>query len=159
MNGPTLAHARQPRAVRSLRERLIQTLWFEALGLALISPLFAQIAGGSAGESLVVLAVLSVAVMAWSALYNAAFDWVEHRRTGRVASDRPHGLRLVHTVGLEVSVLVVTWPLLVALTPLGWGEALAADVGLTLAYTLYGYLFHLGFDQLRPVRPGASDPR
>jgi uncharacterized membrane protein len=155
---PTLAHARRPRAVRSPRERLIQTLWFEALGLAIVSPLFAQVAGGSAGESFILLAVLSAAVMVWSALYNTAFDWVEHRRTGRLASDRPHSLRLVHAVGHEVTAVVVTWPLIVALTSLSWLEALAADIGLTLAYALYGYLFHLGFDQWRPVCTESSEP-
>lgn len=154
----TTSITRQPPAVRSPRERLIQTLWFEALGLALISPLFAQFAGGSAGESLVVLAVLSAAVMGWSALYNTVFDGVEHRRTGGVASDRPHGLRLAHTISHEATAVVVTWPLIFALTPLGWLDALTADIGLTLAYAAYGYLFHLGFDQLRPVRSGASDP-
>jgi len=111
--------AAQPRAaLRSARERLIQTLCFEALGLAIVCPLFAFFAGTSAGESLLVLVVLSVAVMGWAALYNTAFDWVELHRTGRVASDRPHGLRLVHGAGLEFSATLVTWPLIVWLTPL-----------------------------------------
>ena len=145
-----------PGAIRSGRERLIQTLWFEALGLLIVSPLFAHFAGASIGESLVVLIVLSFAVMGWSALYNTAFDLIEVRRTGRVASDRPHGLRIAHTIGLEVTAALVTWPLIVALTTLGWLEALVADIGLTLTYTLYGYLFHLGFDHLRPVRVGAK---
>lgn len=145
-----------PGATRSRRERLIQTLWFEALGLAVVSPLFAHFAGASMGESLVVLMVLSIAVMSWSALYNTAFDLIEVRCTGRVASDRPHGLRIAHTIGLEVTAALLTWPLIVALTTLGWLEALVADIGLTLTYALYGYLFHLGFDRLRPVCIDAS---
>ena len=142
--------------IRSRRERLIQTLWFEALGLAIVSPLYAHFADALMGESLVVLMVLSIAVMGWSALYNTAFDLIEFRCTGRVASDRPHGLRIAHTTGLEVTAALVTWPLLVALTPLGWVEALVADIGLTLTYALYGYLFHLGFDRLRPIYRDAS---
>jgi uncharacterized membrane protein len=145
-------------ALRSRRERVIQTLWFEALGLALVSPLFAQFVGGSSAESLLVLAVLSVAVAGWSALYNAAVDWVELRCADRVASDRPHRWRLVHAVGLEVTAALLTWPLIVALTPLGWLDALVADIGLTVAYTVYGYLFHLAFDRLRPVRAELPDP-
>lgn len=139
-------------ALRSRRERLIQTLWLEALGLLLVSPLFAWIAGTSAVHSVAVLLVLSAAVMAWSALYNTAFDHVEARFTGRVASDRPHGLRAVHAVGHELSAAFVTWPLIVGLTSLGWLQALAADLALTLAYAVYGYLFHWVFDRLRPVR-------
>jgi uncharacterized membrane protein len=142
--------------LRSPRERLIQTLCFEAVGLAIITPVFAIFAGTSAGESVLVLVVLSATVMGWAALYNTSFDWVELRHTGRVASDRPHRLRLVHSVGLEISASLVTWPLIVWLTPLGWIEALVAELGLTLAYAVYGYLFHLGFDRLRPVRAGVG---
>lgn len=145
-------------ALRTRRERVIQTLWFEALGLALVSPLFAQFVGGSSAESLLVLAALSVVVTGWSALYNTAVDWVELRCTGRVASSRPHRWRLLHAVGLEATAALLTWPLIVALTPLGWLDALVADIGLTVAYTVYGYLFHLAFDRLRPVRAERPDP-
>ena len=154
------SRAAQPHgAIRSRRERLIQTLWFEALGIVIVSPLFAHFAGPSLGKSIIVLTALSVTMMCWSALYNTAFDLIEVRCTGRVASDRPHSLRVVHAIGNEATALIVTWPLMVALTPLAWLQALAAEIGLTLAYVLYGYLFHLGFDRLRPVRAGASDDR
>ena len=142
--------------LRSRRERALQTLCFEALGLALVSPLFAWFAGASAGDSLLVLAALSLAVMCWSALYNTLFDLLDLRCTGRVASARPQGLRVLHALGLETTAVLVTWPLLVWLTPLGWIEALAAELGLTAAYAVYGYCFHLGFDRLRPVRGGAG---
>ena len=146
-----------PRAIRNLRERVIQTLCFELLGLALVAPLFAYFAGTTAGESFTLLLVLSIVVTLWSALYNSAFDLAELRLAGRVASARPHRWRAVHTIGLEASAIVLTWPLVVVFTPLGWHEALFADIGLTLAYVAYGYVFHLAFDRLRPVRvePGS----
>jgi uncharacterized membrane protein len=143
--------------IRSRRERLIQVLWFEALGLVIVGPLYAYVAGTSMGESLVLLIVLSIAMMCWSALYNTAFDMIEVRRTGRVASDRRHALRVMHTIGFEATAALVTLPLIVALTNLGWIEALVADIGLTLAYALYGYLYHLSFDRLRPVLNGARN--
>jgi uncharacterized membrane protein len=148
--------ARQYGAIRSRRERLIQTLCFEALGIVIVSPLFAHFAGPTLGQSIIVLTALSVTMMCWSALYNTAFDLVELRCTLRVASDRPHGLRVLHTIGNEVTALIVTWPLMVALTPLAWLQALAAEIGLTMVYALYGYLFHLGYDHLRPVEPTVS---
>ena len=151
--------ARPHGTIRSRRERVTQTLWFEALGLLIVCPLFAHVAGASTGESLTLLIVLSIAMMCWSALYNTAFDLIEHRCTGRVASDRPHRWRLVHAIALEASAVVVTWPLIIALTPLGRLQALVANIGLTLAYALYGYFFHLGFDRLRPVRVGATEAR
>jgi uncharacterized membrane protein len=159
MKNDDVAAVRPPRLLRSGRERLIQTLWFEALGLAIVSPLFGFFADTSAGESLVVLVALSIAVMGWAALYNTAFDRIEQRCTGRVASDRSPRWRVVHAVMLETSAVGVTWPLIVALTPLGWREALVVEIGLTLAYTAYGYVFHLGFDWLRPVARSAQATR
>ncbi len=148
---------RPARTIRSARERVIQTLWFEALGLAIVTPLYACFAGASMRESLVVLIVLSIAVAAWSGLYNTVFDLIEFRFSNRLASDRAHRMRVVQAIGLEVTAALVTWPLLVAVTTLGWLEALVADIGLTLTYVLYGYLFHLGFDRLRPVRIDVID--
>ncbi|MEP7297980.1 MAG: PACE efflux transporter [Burkholderiales bacterium] len=143
-------------AIRDLRERVIQTLWFELLGLALVAPLFAYFSGVSAGDSFALLLALAIVVTFWSGLYNSAFDLAELHLAGRVASERPHRWRVLHTVGLETSAIVLTWPLVVAFTTLGWREALLADIGLTLAYIAYGYVFHIAFDRLRPVQ---GEPR
>jgi len=145
-------------AVRGPRESLIQTLWFEALGLAIVSLPFAHFSGLTVGDSLAMLFTLSIVVMVWAAVHNSAFDRIEQRLTGRLASDRPQRWRVVHVLSLEVSAIVVTWPLVVALTPLSWLEAFFAEIGLTLAYVAYGYLFHLSFDRLRPVKcePGSA---
>lgn len=137
--------------LRGARERVIQTLCFEGLGLALVVPLYAWVAGAGVGDSLAMIAAVSVVVMAWSALFNTIFDIVERRRIGRVASDRPHGLRTLHALAHETSAVVVSCPVIYAMTPLSWGEAVLADLGLTLVYAGYAYLFHLAFDRLRPV--------
>ena len=149
--------------IRSWRERAAQTLWFEGIGLVLVAPLYAWASGSGGGESLLLVATLSLVVMAWAALYNTLFDLAERRCTGRVASDRPHGLRTVHAIGLEGSAVLLTWPVIWAMTDLSWTAALLADLGLTATYVVYGYAFHWAFDRLRPVvtlpakRVGAQD--
>ena len=137
--------------MRGVRERVIQTLAFEVVGLAIVSLPFAYLSGATAGDSLALLATLSIVITLWGALYNTAFDHIERRVAGRVASERPPRWRVLHALALEASALVVTWPLIVALTPLTWRQAIVAEVGLTLAYAAYGYCFHLAFDHLRPV--------
>jgi uncharacterized membrane protein len=62
----------------------------------------------------------------------------------------------VHAVLHEATAIVVTCPVIFAMTPLGWADALLADLGLTLVYAAYAYVFHLGFDRLRPVRPDTT---
>jgi uncharacterized membrane protein len=138
-------------AVRTWRERAIQTAAYELGGLLVVSPLWALAVGATAMESITLLVVLSATVVCWTAAYNTVFDVVEARVAGRVASSRPHGWRIVHAAGLEASSALATWPLIVWLADLGWLEALVADFGLTLSYALYGYVFHVTFDRLRPV--------
>lgn len=141
--------------LRNARERLLQTLLFEAGGLLLVTPLVAWVTGVRAGESLVLLVALSVAVMVWAAIYNTVFDGLEARLAGRVASARPHRLRVVHAIGLEVSSVLVTCPIIVWITELGWWQALAVDIALSLVYAAYGYAYHWAFDRWRPVQRGA----
>ncbi len=137
--------------VRSARERLHQTLCFEAGGLLLVTPLVVLATGQSVQGSAALLAALSLAVMAWAAVFNTVFDHVEHRLTGRVASARAPRWRLLHALLHEATAVLVTWPLIVALTGLGWMAALWADLGLTAVYAAYAYAFHRAYDRWRPV--------
>jgi uncharacterized membrane protein len=149
---------RRAAPVRSWRERALQTLAFELGGLLIVAPIWTLVTGATAAESVTLLICLSAAVMAWMAGYNTVFDLAEARLAGMVASDRPHARRVLHAVGLEVTSALVTWPLIAVVAGLGWLEALVADLGLTIAYAIYGYVFHLGFDRLRPVlrSPGGA---
>jgi uncharacterized membrane protein len=141
--------------VRSARERVIQTLSFEAGGLAVVAPLFALVMGTGLGTSFGLLLAVSVVVTLWTAFFNTAFDVIEHRLTGRVASDRSHRMRTLHAVMHEATAVIVSCPVIWALTDLSWIDALLVDLGLTLAYAVYAYIFHWSYDRLRPVRPRA----
>jgi uncharacterized membrane protein len=138
-------------SIRSARERAIQTLAFEAGGLLLVAPLYALVSDAGAGDSFTLLAILAAVVMAWAAAYNTTFDVLERCLTGRVASERPDRWRIVHAVGHEATAIVVTWPVIVALTGLGWWAALLTDLGLTFIYAAYAYGFHRLYDRWRPV--------
>lgn len=60
--------------LRSSRERIIQTLSFEAGGLLLVTPVDAVLFGSSMQHSLTLILCISVAVMLWSPLVNLGFD-------------------------------------------------------------------------------------
>lgn len=138
-------------ALRSPRERFIQTLCYEAGGWLLAVPLYVLVIGGTPAEGALLMAALAGAVMLWSPLHNTVFDWVDLRLSGRVASDRPHRWRMVHAVSHEVTTVVVTLPILIWLGGFDLWQALAVDVGLTAVYTVYAYGFHLVYDRWRPV--------
>ena len=51
---------------------------------------------------------------------------------------------------------MVTLPILIFFGGFGLLEALIVDVALTIFYTVYAFVFHLGYDRLRPVLPAAA---
>lgn len=137
--------------LRSARERVIQTVTFEVIGIALISPLYATFSGNTAVASIALIALLSAVIVTWSPVFNTVFDLAERRFTGRLACQRPHGLRMFHACMHEVSAILLTCPLLIWIGGHSLGAALTANVGLTLTYTIYTYFFHIAYDRVRPV--------
>ena len=138
-------------SLRSARERLIQTICYEAGGVLIAAPLYAAVFGATAVASTVLVVVLSIAVLIWSPLHNTLFDVAELRLTNRVASERPHKWRIIHAVSHESTSIVLTLPLIMWLGGHGFWEALAIDIGLTLLYVVYSYIFHIVYDRVRPV--------
>ncbi len=139
---------------RSFRECIFQTLLFEAGGLALATPLYEALAGPDARSPIVLLIALSLAVLFWSPLHNAAFDWLETRLTSRNVSDRPHRLRLLHAISHEVTPIAVTLPLIMLIGRHTLPAALAVNGGLTALYLAYAYAFYWMYNRMRPVGQG-----
>lgn len=124
---------------------------FEIGGLVLITPPFVWLTGVSPLDSLGLLAMIAAIAAVWNALYNTTFDWIEGRLTGRTADRRPVPLRVAHAIGFEGGLLLVSLPVVMAWTGMGWLQALLADVGLAAAYVVYAYVFNLGYDRVFPV--------
>lgn len=138
--------------LRSIHERVRQTLWFELGGVICVTPLYATLFGADGGQSLLLVLAMSIAAMVWSPLHNTAFDWLDLRLSGRVASDRPHLWRMVHAASHEITVMVATLPILIVLGGHGFWQAVLVDLGFSAFYAGYAYGFHLIYDHLRPVR-------
>jgi uncharacterized membrane protein len=142
--------------LRSARERVIQTLSYELGALLLVTPLYQWLFDASMSESLQLLVALSAAVLLWSPVHNTLFDALDARWFRRVASDRRGISRWVHAFSHEVSTLVVTLPLIVWIAGFSWWDALVLDLGLTLFYTAYAWVFHWCFDRLRPIKTACT---
>lgn len=142
----------QPR-LRSLPDRVRQIALFEIGGLLLIAPPFAWLSGVPMTDSLGLMAVLALMAAVWNGAYTTAFDWFEGRLTGRTADRRPFRLRCVHAAGFETGLLLMTLPVIVWWTGMGWVDALVADIGLAASYTLYALVFNLAYDRVFPIAP------
>lgn len=130
---------------------------FEIGGLVLITPPFAWLSGVPIADSLGLLAIAALIAALWNAVYNTAFDWVEGRITGRTADRRPFALRALQALGFEGGLLLMTLPVIMAWTGMGWLEALVADLGLATAYVIYAFVFNLGYDRIFPIEPNATE--
>ncbi len=144
--------------MRTLRDRIRQVILFELGGLILITPPFCWLSGQPAESSLGLLAVLALIASVWNAVYNTGFDWIEGRITGRSADQRPWLLRAAHAIGFEGGLLLMTLPVIVLWTGLGWWDALVADIGLALAYTGYAFVYNILYDRVFPISPAAGAP-
>ena len=137
--------------LRSPLDRVRQVVLFEIGGLLLITPPFVWASGMPAMNSLGLLALIALIAAGWNAVYNTSFDWIEGRLTGRTADRRPYRMRLLHASGFEGGLILLSLPIVIAWTGMGWIDALMADIGLALAYVLYAFVFNLGYDRVFPI--------
>ena len=147
----------KPPPLRSLPDRIRQVALFEVGGLLLITPPFVWLSGVPATDSLGLLALIALIAALWNTSYNTAFDWIEGRLTGRTADRRPMLGRCLHALGFESGLLLVSLPIIMWWTGMNWLEALIADIGLAITYTIYAFLFNLGYDRLFPIAPADGD--
>jgi uncharacterized membrane protein len=138
--------------IRNFRERVYQAVSCELGGILVAAPIYAVAAGAGAQESLLLILTLSVVATVWVLVHNAIFDLIEWKLVRRSASDRPQPMRLVHAVSLEATLTILTVPVVMVMGGHGFLEALMLDIGLTLVYLIYAYLFHMAYDWVRPVR-------
>ena len=137
--------------LRSLVDRLRQIALFEIGGLLLITPPFVWLSGVPLTDSLGLLALIAAIAALWNAAYNTSFDWLEGRLTGRTADHRPVLLRGVHAIGFEGGLLLISLPIIMRWTGMGWREALIADISLALTYVAYAFVFNLIYDHVFPI--------
>ncbi len=143
--------------LRSFWDRVRQISLFEVGGLLLITPPFAWLSGVPLSESAGLLALVALIAALWNASYNTCFDWFEGRLTGRTADRRPIRLRVLHAFGFEGGLLLMSLPVIMWWTGMGWLQALIADIGLAAAYVAYAFAFNLTYDRVFPIQPEMPD--
>ena len=137
--------------LRSARDRIRQVILFEVGGLILVTPPFVWASGVPLKDSIGLLALIALLAALWNAIYTTSFDWIEGRLTGRAADRRSKPWRVVHAFGFELGLLLMSLPIVMAWTAMGWFDALLADIGLAAAYVAYAFVFNLGYDRVFPI--------
>ena len=136
--------------MRTRADRIRHTLLYELFGLILCTPL----ASWALGRDLLRVGLLSVsmsgAAMICNYLFNLAFDHLL-LRMGRPVHVRPPWLRAIHALSFEASLTVLTVPLIMWWLDLSLWAALGTDLGYTLFFLAYTYLYNWAYDAVFPM--------
>lgn len=136
---------------RTTKERIVQSIVYEISGTLLATFAYLSFFGGSGWGALSTMVALSVAFVIYAPFFNAAFDWIEWRVARRVASDRPHRIRVLHAILLEGSDTFLAVPILMGMGGHSLLEAIATDLALLALHSAFAYIYYLAFDRLRPI--------
>ncbi|AKX45405.1 hypothetical protein AKN87_10135 [Thiopseudomonas alkaliphila] len=130
--------------MQGLKRKLVYVSLFETIAIVL-TMLLLMLLGHDSAHSGAVSVVISVIAVVWNLIWNYSFEAWERRQTVKGRSIRR---RLVHAVGFESGLALMTIPLLAWWLSIGVFEALALDIGLLLFFLLYTFVFNWGFDRI-----------
>ncbi len=130
--------------MQGLKRKLVYVSLFETIAIVLTT-LLLMLLGHDSAHSGAVSVVISVIAVVWNLIWNYSFEAWERRQTVKGRSIRR---RLVHAVGFESGLALMTIPLLAWWLSIGVFEALALDIGLLLFFLFYTFVFNWGFDRI-----------
>jgi uncharacterized membrane protein len=137
---------------RSARERFAQAVLYEVIALVLLTPVYSFALDLPMDNSFATMLMISVAVVIWVWIYNTIFDRVMLAKTGRLAHDKTTRLRILHAGLYELTVTFIAVPIILVMSGKPIWVALLADIGFSMIFAIYTYVFYLIYDRLRPVR-------
>ncbi len=148
----------QPIITRTPMDRLRHTLMFEALLLTLLAPMMSLMLNRDIVDVGMLSVVISIKAMLINPVFNYFFDRIDVRQ-GRVPTERKLLGRVIHAMGLEVTLTATSLPLIVWWLDVTFMQALVVDMVMIFAVMAYTLVFNWGYDRVFPVaQPAASLP-
>ncbi len=129
----------------SVKERIFHAVLFE-VGAVLVSILVIKLFGSHDTSSATFVSVLmAIIAMAWNFIFNWGFD--KFFPGDRL--ERGVGLRIFHVILFEAGLLVATVPLIAYILEVTLWQAFMMDLSLTIAITIYAFIFNWAYDYIR----------
>ena len=146
--------------MRTNRDRIRHALWFEVIGLILITPLGALAFSMPLHDIGIISAGSATIAMLWNYGFNYGFDRVMLRLSG--STSKTIMIRVLHAILFELGLLVMLMPLIAWYLGVSLWQALIMDVSFALFYMGYAFVFNLAYDHLFPIpetdRPTTPGP-
>lgn len=129
----------------SFVERIVHSILFE-LGAIVIGMVVLLVMGQEdMGHSALLVVLLSLSAVIWSFIYNWIFD--QFAKGDRLA--RTTMTRVIHAIGMEGGLLIVTVPLIAYMLDMDVWTAFLTDIAMTLVILVYTYIYNWIYDRLR----------
>ncbi|KFK92832.1 MULTISPECIES: multidrug/biocide efflux PACE transporter [unclassified Serratia (in: enterobacteria)] len=130
---------------KSLIERIVHAVSFEAIAIAICAPIGAWLLDRSLLQMGSLTIMLSTVAMLWNMAYNIVFDrlWP----TGRVK--RNLKVRVFHALGFEGGFIVIGLPLVALVMNMSLAQAFMLEIGFFLFFLPYTLCYNWVYDTLR----------
>lgn len=126
-------------------ERILHMVLFELVALILMATLATLITGNGAGKMAGLAIALSLIAMGWNYIYNYGYDKV----FGADRSKRTAKVRILHGLGFELGMMIISFPVLMWTLQLGFWSVLVMDIGVVIFFVLYSIGFNWVYDTIR----------
>ena len=130
---------------KSITERFLQAVGFEALAILICTPLLAWIMDKPMLDMGVVTVVIAALALAWNVVFNRAFDHVLQRF--EIAHNA--WTRVAHALMFEGGLVAVGVPLIAWWLNISLWQAFLLDAGVLLFFLPYTYVYHWVYDVVR----------
>ena len=126
-------------------ERIFHAILFEVLAVTLATMILLLFTNNNVGHASVTMIIIASIAMAWNVIFNWAFDKLVPGKR----EQRSMLLRVGHVILFQGGLLIFTIPVFAYLLGVTLWQAFMMDIGLTLAITVYAFLFNIAYDHIR----------
>jgi uncharacterized membrane protein len=136
--------------MRTTKDRVRHTILFEIFGIALCTPLASMLLGKSLISLVSMSIMISIIAMIINYLFNYWFDKTLIR-LNKPLHVRPVKLRILHATLFEVTLLVVTVPLVAWWLDMSLLAAFFTDIGFSFFFLIYAFVYNWAYDTIFPI--------
>lgn len=141
--------------MQGIKRRITYVALFEIIAIVITTFGLTHISGRDVQQSGLVATVVSILAIVWNIVYNYGFEYLESRYTD---GGRSVVCRVVHAVGFELGLAMLTVPTLAVLLHISLWTALLTNIGLMLFFMGYTFVFSLAFDRVFGLPLSAAGP-
>ncbi|ESP92498.1 MULTISPECIES: PACE efflux transporter [Pseudoalteromonas] len=138
--------------MRTKQERIIHALFYEVFALLGISVLLKPLFQLEMSKSLTIGIAFSIFAVVWNLIFNYVFDTYLLKHHPKQLIQRSLKVRVVHALGFEGTMLVLTLPILAWWLNVSMFEALRLELFLVIYITLYTFVYNYLYDIISPPK-------